>query len=677
MYKHTKKIVVVCLLITVINIIYSCTIDYSLYVSSLKNDYFSKLSPTSKIKEITPISLIGYHHDVHNDLMIIQKQPDPNNEFNDEIASHFWQFMKSEYVNDNNANKFDIRLIDGYNYEKDLIEIHSNDLRLNVSHFEMMESENLLANYLVDFFKNLWTIFEKTDPKIPGINNGDHYSESKKNNKYSNNDGKMPVYGGHLRENYLDEAIRTKEMLASYIQLSEHEINSLANSHQSFIDQMPQDFPKEIYDYGKPHHFMQGDGIVYLGGGKYNQLALTSIRTLRNTGSKLPVEIIIPKRSDYDIDLCSKILPKFNAKCKILTDYLPKHFGDKISGFQLKNIALLISSFERILYLDADNLPIKNPDILFINKPFANKHLVVWPDLWRRSTSPLYYDIAKINVDTTSRVRNSYPANDDRGFKPDEISMHDCDGAIPEASSETGQVLIDKKVHFKTLILSMYYNYYGPDYYYPLFSQGAAGEGDKETFIAAAHKLKLPYYQVKEFNREFGPFRGDTGKHEVFGMAQYDPIIDYIQANEDVESKPEDGKTAGDYYNEPPTVYAKNAEDKGNSNYKYHYFKSSNLFFLHANWPKFDLVEMFLRNSYGRGPKGEHDKRRRLYSYEILDELKGYDFELEVMSNLDWCFCKLSNIHLSGVPEPDSDERNKICQEITQHIEFLKQDRHD
>ncbi|KAK7679537.1 Golgi alpha-1,2- mannosyltransferase [Cerrena zonata] len=72
----------------------------------------------------------------------------------------------------------------------------------------------------------------------------------------------------------------------------------------------------------------------------------------------------------------------------------------------------------------------------------------------------------------------------------------------------------------------MYYNYYGPDYYYPLLSQGAAGEGDKETFIAAAHKLKLPYYQVKEFNREFGPFRGDT-------------------ANEDVESKPEDGKTAG------------------------------------------------------------------------------------------------------------------------------------
>ena len=75
-------------------------------------------------------------------------------------------------------------------------------------------------------------------------------------------------------------------------------------------------------------------------------------------------------------------------------------------------------------------------------------------------------------------------------------SYHDCKGSIPEASSETGQLLINKN-SFQTLILAMYYNYYGPDYYYPF---SVKGEGDKETFIAAAHKLDLPYYQVGEFN---------------------------------------------------------------------------------------------------------------------------------------------------------------------------------
>ena len=55
-----------------------------------------------------------------------------------------------------------------------------------------------------------------------------------------------------------------------------------------------------------------------------------------------------------------------------------------------------------------------------------------------------------------------------------------------------------------------------------LFSQGAAGEGDKETFIAAAHKLDLPYYQVGEFNREFGPINDNT---ENMNFMEWDNMI--------------------------------------------------------------------------------------------------------------------------------------------------------
>ncbi|EGV66211.1 hypothetical protein CANTEDRAFT_101926 [Yamadazyma tenuis ATCC 10573] len=506
------------------------------------------------------------------------------------------------------------------------------------------------------FFEDLFEMLDQCKPGIPSINNDDHYRIARDTDKYPNRDGRIPLYGGHLRENYLEEVVRTEQVLANYLRLDDNEINGLKGSHASFMKKMVKEFPPDLFKFGKYNEFMKGDGIVYLGGDDYNQLALLSIKMLRSTGSQLPVELIVPHESDYDVDLCNNILPALNGKCKVMSHYLPKELISNIQGYQYKNVALLISSFENVLYLDADNLPIQNPDSLFANEPFTNHHLVIWPDLWRRSTSPSFYTIADIQVNPKIRERSSYFNGDKRG-ENDPISFHDAMGAIPEASSETGQLLINKRVHFSTLVLSMYYNYYGPDYFYPLLSQGAAGEGDKETFIAAAHKLDLPYYQVKEFNREFGPLK--NGKHEFFGMGQYDPLVDYIQdTNKDIALT-----------TEFVPDYALNSDDKEHSNYDYHYFKSSSLMFLHANWPKYKLHEMFNHNSYGRGPTFD-GKRRRLYEWNIIDETYGFDVELSIMSSLQWLYCEM-NINLKKVPEVGSEDRTKICLEINSHISFM------
>ena len=45
--------------------------------------------------------------------------------------------------------------------------------------------------------------------------------------------------------------------------------------------------------------------------------------------------------------------------------------------------------------------------------------------------------------------------------------------------------------------MMVYYNYFGPDYYYPLQSQNGPGQGDKETFSAAAVAVNSPFYGVK------------------------------------------------------------------------------------------------------------------------------------------------------------------------------------
>lgn len=620
-FKHFKKIVVGCVILTIIRLICSIHIGQS------------------KV-----LKLSVYHE--HPELGTYFVHPSEDNNSGG---------GKSVDLNNNDLIRNNVFHINSYDYANlSAVADQEHELMMSFNHTVRNDYEDKFNGKLRDFLAKLMNIIDHCNPGIPDINNDEHYRESANGNIFPNKRGRIPVYGGHLRENYLSEPVRTKEMLSNFLRLTEEEKEILAQSHVKFLHDMPTMIPEDLIAFSKFNKFMKNDGIVYLGGDDYNQLALLSIQLLRETGSKLPVELIVPRESDYDIDLCQNILPNYNAQCKIMSHYLPKEITDKVQGYQLKNLALIISSFQRVLYLDADNIPIKNPDFLFCNEPFTSKHLVIWPDLWRRSTSPLFYDISHIDVSLENRVRNSYFKNDKRQGS---YSYHDLQGTIPEASSETGQILINKSVHFRTLILSMYYNYYGPNFYYALLSQGAAGEGDKETFIAAAHRLGLPYYQVNEFNREFGPLKAKD-KHEFFGMGQYDPVIDYLQ------SKHKDIFGQDDYDHD----YAIDELDVEHLNYNFHYFKSSSLMFLHSNWPKFKLHEMFILNSYGRGPV-TGIKRRRLYEFNLITEAKS-DFELIIFQNLNKLYCEL-HINLRGIPDFDSEERKKICTEIANHISFL------
>lgn len=554
-----------------------------------------------------------------------------------------------------NAEKQPFNLHEIHHYFAPSVPSSSRLLSLQIP--EQILDYSVFRDALIGFFETTMKSIEDAKPLIGGINNDDHYNSARLENKFSNRNGRIPVYGGHWRESYTEEPVRTKEFLSYFLRLSESEIEELKRSHQSYIEKMPNKVPEKLLRVGASFGYMKGDGIVYLGGGKYNQLVMLSISILRSTGSTIPVEVIIPKKSDFDIDLCSVILPTLNGRCKIMEDFLPSSLVDSMKGFQLKNIALLVSSFKNVLYMDADNIPVKNPDFLFANEPFLSSRMVIWPDLWRRSTSPSFYDIANIPTEENFHMRNSVFNPDKKSDANGKQPFHDMKGTVPEASSETGQILIDKEKHFATLMLSMYYNFYGPDYYYPLLSQGAAGEGDKETFIVAAHRLGLPYYQVNEFNREFGPM-SNKKKHEYFAMGQYDPIIDYI------ESKSPNRNS------DPPKQFAANQNDDEVYNYGFYYYKSHSLMFLHANWPKFYLTEMFEGNSFGRGPKDGEGKRRRLYSDAIMKDTHAEDFELHLMKHLYMWACE-AKINLIDVPEVGSDKRVKICSEIQSQIDYL------
>jgi alpha 1,2-mannosyltransferase len=483
-----------------------------------------------------------------------------------------------------------------------------------------------------------------SSPSVPAINNKAHYNKDNKNRKTG--DYKLPVIEGKLRENNIVDPLRSKDYLSSFMKIAQNEKSALKESHDSFLKKLPSGYPKDIK--------FSGNGILYAGGGNYNWLVLVSLKMLRDTGSKLPVEVFIPTEAEYSVDLCDHVFPILGAKCILMSSTISNKLNFKLKGYQLKSMALMLSSFENILLLDSDNIPVKNPDHIFVNEPFKSTGMVVWPDFWRRSTSPEFYDIAGIKVNEMNQVRFSY--GDERDHPPNtntledynaNISYHDLEGTFPESSSESGQLLINKNTHARAIFLSLYYNYYGPQYYYGLMSQGQAGEGDKETYLAAAHQLGMPYYQVQEFIREYGLIRDDGGI-DIASMGQYDPVIDAIQS-----ANPEKYKSNFPY-------------DSSKDNYQLHRYNKSSTLFLHCNEPK--LYPWKVRGKGLQDLLDAKDGRRRIYSHYLTEEL-GFDLEMKIMKTLQWILCEHGDLNIKGMRDPD-----QYCKKVQKQVEFLMTD---
>ncbi|RMZ68101.1 alpha-12-mannosyltransferase (Mnn2) [Pyrenophora seminiperda CCB06] len=239
-------------------------------------------------------------------------------------------------------------------------------------------------------------------------------------------------------------------------------------------------------------------GIVTTANADYMPIFLVSLRMLRKTGCSLPVEVFIDDWSKYDSTVCDQVLPSLNARCVVLSNiYNTAAHAKQPNHYQYKIFAILFSSFQNVLFLDSDDFPAYDPTDLFSKAPYTTHGLVTWPDFWAQTISSHFYHIAAIpEVPSQSRL-----------------------------STESGQLLINKDIHRESLLMMVYYNYYGPDYYYILLSQGSPGAGDKETFVQAALAVGLPYYQVRTPPSALG--RMVNGSYIGTGISQADPTLDY------------------------------------------------------------------------------------------------------------------------------------------------------
>ncbi|CCE61511.1 hypothetical protein TPHA_0A04380 [Tetrapisispora phaffii CBS 4417] len=458
----------------------------------------------------------------------------------------------------------------------------------------------------------------------------------------------------------------TKKALENCLEFTPDEFKMLKSTHDNFVNSISKlTLPKQGYSK---------QGIVMVGGGKFSMLAFLIIKTLRNLGTTLPVEVFIPPVDEAEKDdFCKDVLPNFNAKCIFISDVLPeeqiKTFDFK--GYQFKSLALISSSFEDLLLLDADNFPVKNLDNIFDQEPYKSKGLILWPDFWRRTTTPVYYQIADVPVDYTKRVRNSiddltppeiYTEN------LDTVPLHDLQGTIPDPSTESGQLLINKKQHVPTLLLSLYYNINGPNWYYPMFTQKAAGEGDKETFIAAAVYYDLPFYQVKTKTGVDGYHQADNKGFRGVAMLQHDFVQDYkrfLKAKDKIQSiyKTVESRifdknySLEDYYKN--YILKTNSFDKNDEG-------EVDIMFVHSNLPKFDPISLWKQNELI--VNGEH-----IRGYRAIEKLNNYDIELENFKTFNQYLCveKTKFVHVEKHLENEQD-RKSMCDYIKSRLEYLE-----
>lgn len=440
----------------------------------------------------------------------------------------------------------------------------------------------------------------------------------------------------------------TKEYLENVLDISQETFDDLKNSHTRYVDNHinklienvgVQTFGNVLQSDPEWSAYQGSKGYVLVGGGQYSWLSYLVIRQIRATGSLLPIELFIATQEDYEKKFCEELLPLYNARCNVFDTNLAKDLKARfnLGGYQYKMLAILSSKFESVLYVDSDNFPTKNVDYLFNSKLYQDNGLIIWPDAWARTTNPKFFDIALVKV-KENKVRYSpidYKLAEDGKVKPlgeykfSDSNYHDFEGTIPNPTSETGMLMINKTSHLKTLLLALYYNVFGPNHYYPLLTQGSAGEGDKETFIAAATVMKQTWFQTLKQFKWTGYFHEKTRDFSSKALGHYDPI--------------------------------QSQDEKLGDN--------TDIIFMHLSYPKFYPNWLVDNHDLVYEESGNH-----IRMYEGIYGNVGYDFDLRTLQLFVQGLCPNYYYETSGLPIDGEPGLSKSIEYMGKYLKYVAND---
>lgn len=203
------------------------------------------------------------------------------------------------------------------------------------------------------------------------------------------------------------------ELIRNQLNISTSDAQATRDSHVEVT--------KNLLPY--PSGLFSGRGIVMLAGGRYSGYASTGLGMLRELGSTLPVEVWMKDQTEEKPGWCDE-LEQEGMACRRMSDYMDVSFMKH--GYQLKINSILLSSFEEVLFLDADNVPVRNPDGVFDSKGYSDTGVVLWKDYWKHSGAPILPYILGMTDEASDILINE-----------------------EEKTVESGQLMWDKKRHWK------------------------------------------------------------------------------------------------------------------------------------------------------------------------------------------------------------------------------------
>lgn len=252
------------------------------------------------------------------------------------------------------------------------------------------------------------------------------------------------------------------------VKLKKTFIKRLKSEWKSFVQTIPP-YPPQF----------SGKGIVMCAGGlSYFTCAWIAIKAIRRSGCHLPVQLwYVGNELSSEV---IKALGEMNVECENFLD----HDGAPWQGFQLKPFAILHSRFEEVLYMDADNVCVTNPEALFYTEEYKQYGALFWPDFWKTGReSPIWEITGSTDYETREQ--------------------------------ESGQLLVHKEKCWKELNLCQYFNSRSVLYYQFLL-------GDKDTFRFAWMALNTRYYMIETDVATCGYIHPETNAFLGTTMVQHD-----------------------------------------------------------------------------------------------------------------------------------------------------------
>lgn len=223
----------------------------------------------------------------------------------------------------------------------------------------------------------------------------------------------------------------------------------------------------------------EGRGIVLCAGGlRLSANAYVALRRLRQL-TQLPIELFHAGPAE----LPSPVRSAWSREFKNLTfrdlwqEDLERLPGSParaaLRGYPIKPFAMLCSSFREVLFLDADNFAVTNPEVLFEHPLYQESGALFWPDL----------PTARYSQDSLFQAFG-LPARLNRS----------------RLEFESGQMVLDKGRCLPALVAACVLN--GEKLRPFVYARNDAG--DKDTFRVGFHFTGLDYRQVETPPLEFG-----------------------------------------------------------------------------------------------------------------------------------------------------------------------------